>query len=125
LKPALAVAALAAFCACAAAAPLSSRQQQHFIIRAAPVAVPLFEIPLDPDLAGPDVEAAELPGFKPDSLAPGAQTPAQPALVPATFSSLTLLAFGCVLIVSRRNLKIKPGRRRVRRYVTRLMAYCN
>ena len=87
------------------------------------MSVPLFEIPLDPDLAGPAVEAAQLPGFKADSLSAGAQAPRRPALVPMTFSSLTLLAFGSVLIVSRRNLRIKPGRRRVRRYVTRPMAY--
>ena len=121
MKPALAVAALAAFCACAAAAPLSS-QPQHFILRPAPVAVPLFDIPLDPDINGPSVEPAELPGFKSERFTPPAQSPAVPALMPATFSSLTLLAFGCVLIVTRRSLR-KLDRRGCRRYATRPMAY--
>jgi hypothetical protein len=38
-------------------------------------------------------------------------------------SSLTLLGFGVVLIVSRRNLRRIEGRHGARRYVTRPMAY--
>jgi len=121
LKPVLAVAALAAFCACAAAAPLSSRQ--HFIMHTAPVAIPLFEIPLDPELNAPAMGAYALPGFRPERIVASPQAPARPALVPALMSSLTLLGFGVVLIVSRWNLRRIEGRHGARRYVTRPMAY--
>jgi hypothetical protein len=118
---------MAAFCAIGTAAALGS---QHLIFRTAPASVPRFEIPLDPDVNGPDVDAGiagmeePLPGIKPEKLDSFSRHNSETAaLAPAAFSAATLFAFGAVVILSQRNLRARPGRRRRGKHFLRPMAF--
>ena len=77
-----------------------------------------FEIPLDPDVHGPEVDSADerLVSMTPEKLEAFSGHPETTALAPAAFSAVTLFAFGAVVILSQRNLRAQPGgRRRVKR----------
>ena len=114
---------MAAFCSFASAAPLGSQQTFGSSPRHQPGS--FFEIAADPDLNGAYFDALQpwVPGLFPQAileqpLAP----PAEPILAPAIFSSITLLAFSGVFVVTWHRLRNLPGRRRRVKYVLRTMA---
>lgn len=120
----LAVVATAALCALAPAAPLGS--QPH---RSNPsgdrALVTLYEIPSDAEFNSAALSGDQFPGLRPEAIvAAQSRSGSVPEqnLAPYAFSFATLLALGSVLLISVRNLKSRPGRRKRLEYSCRPMA---
>ncbi len=113
---------MAALCALATAAPLGS--QPHVIHPTHPAA-PRFEIPLDPDLNAAAFNRDEVPGLPAEAILAAAPPPSSSSerlFVAIAFSSATLLALAGVFLVTSRNLRTRPGRRKRLQYSSRTMA---